>query len=40
MLTEVGKQHGLAGERIRQIEKHALVELKKLARDTGFESAA
>ncbi|WP_419995704.1 sigma-70 family RNA polymerase sigma factor [Streptomyces boninensis] len=39
-LTEVGKQHGLTRERIRQIEKHALVELKKLARDTGFESAA
>ena len=39
-LTEVGKQHGLTRERIRQIEKHALLELKKLAHDTGFESAA
>jgi RNA polymerase sigma factor (sigma-70 family) len=39
-LTEVGKEHGLTRERIRQIEKHALLELKKLARDTGFESAA
>ncbi|MFC7221332.1 RNA polymerase sigma factor RpoD/SigA [Streptomyces polyrhachis] len=39
-LTEVGKQHGLTRERIRQIEKHALVELKKLARDTGFDEAA
>ncbi|KIF72867.1 hypothetical protein QR77_00285 [Streptomyces sp. 150FB] len=32
--------HGLVRERIRQIEKHAPVELKKLARGTGFESAA
>ncbi|GGX21840.1 sigma-70 family RNA polymerase sigma factor [Streptomyces chryseus] len=39
-LTEVGKQHGLTRERIRQIEKHALLELKRLAHDTGFESAA
>jgi RNA polymerase primary sigma factor len=39
-LTEVGKEHGLTRERIRQIEKHALMELKKLARDTGFEAAA
>ncbi|MEV0528386.1 sigma-70 family RNA polymerase sigma factor [Streptomyces sp. NPDC050439] len=39
-LTEVGKQHGLTRERIRQIEKHALLELKKLARDTGFDAAA
>ncbi|KOT98411.1 MULTISPECIES: sigma-70 family RNA polymerase sigma factor [Streptomyces] len=39
-LTEVGKEHGLTRERIRQIEKHALLELKKLARDTGFEAAA
>ncbi|WP_156727060.1 sigma-70 family RNA polymerase sigma factor [Streptomyces apocyni] len=39
-LTEVGKQHGLTRERIRQIEKHALIELKKLARDTGFDAAA
>ncbi|MGW6274751.1 sigma-70 family RNA polymerase sigma factor, partial [Streptomyces sp. NPDC055060] len=38
-LTEVGKQHGLTRERIRQIEKHALLELKKLARDTGFDAA-
>ncbi|MFE4849054.1 RNA polymerase sigma factor RpoD/SigA, partial [Streptomyces sp. NPDC056689] len=29
-LTEVGKEHGLTRERIRQIEKHALLELKKL----------
>ncbi|AEW94556.1 MULTISPECIES: sigma-70 family RNA polymerase sigma factor [Streptomycetaceae] len=35
-LTEVGKQHGLTRERIRQIEKHALVELKRMARDTGL----
>ncbi|MEU8350718.1 hypothetical protein AB0C60_14780, partial [Streptomyces sp. NPDC048845] len=33
-------QHGLTRERIRQIEKHALLELKKLARDTGFDAAA
>ncbi len=39
-LTEVGKQHGLTRERIRQIEKHALLELKKLADDTGFDAAA
>jgi RNA polymerase sigma factor (sigma-70 family) len=39
-LTEVGKQHGLTRERIRQIEKHALMELKKLAHDTGFDAAA
>ncbi|MBZ6231135.1 RNA polymerase sigma factor RpoD/SigA [Streptomyces olivaceus] len=39
-LTEVGKEHGLTRERIRQIEKHALLELKKLARSTGFEAAA
>ncbi|WP_406436847.1 sigma-70 family RNA polymerase sigma factor [Streptomyces sp. NBC_00631] len=39
-LTEVGKEHGLTRERIRQIEKHALLELKKLARSTGFEPAA
>ncbi|OON76004.1 sigma-70 family RNA polymerase sigma factor [Streptomyces tsukubensis] len=39
-LTEVGKQHGLTRERIRQIEKHALLELKRLAHDTGFDAAA
>jgi RNA polymerase sigma factor (sigma-70 family) len=39
-LTEVGKEHGLTRERIRQIEKHALLELKRMARDTGFEPAA
>ncbi|MER7787689.1 sigma-70 family RNA polymerase sigma factor [Streptomyces sp. NPDC097640] len=39
-LTEVGKQHGLTRERIRQIEKHALLELKKMARQTGFDEAA
>lgn len=39
-LTEVGKQHGLTRERIRQIEKHALMELKKLADATGFSAAA
>ncbi|MFJ7421767.1 RNA polymerase sigma factor RpoD/SigA [Streptomyces uncialis] len=39
-LTEVGKEHGLTRERIRQIEKHALLELKRLARDTGFDAAA
>ncbi|WP_105971988.1 sigma-70 family RNA polymerase sigma factor [Streptomyces geranii] len=39
-LTEVGKEHGLTRERIRQIEKHALMELKKLARDTGFDAVA
>jgi RNA polymerase primary sigma factor len=40
-LTEVGKQHGLTRERIRQIEKHALADLKRMARDTGlsFEAA-
>jgi RNA polymerase primary sigma factor len=35
-LTEVGKQHGLTRERIRQIEKHALADLKRMARDTGL----
>ncbi|MEU8680609.1 sigma-70 family RNA polymerase sigma factor [Streptomyces sp. NPDC048611] len=39
-LTEVGKQHGLTRERIRQIEKHALLELKQMAHDTGFDAAA
>ncbi|WP_299537783.1 RNA polymerase sigma factor RpoD/SigA [uncultured Streptomyces sp.] len=39
-LTEVGKEHGLTRERIRQIEKHALVELKRMAHDTGFDAAA
>jgi RNA polymerase sigma factor (sigma-70 family) len=39
-LTEVGKQHGLTRERIRQIEKHALLELKKMARANGFDAAA
>ena len=38
-LTEVGKQHGLTRERIRQIEKHALAELKKIADHAGFEAA-
>ncbi|MFF7632428.1 sigma-70 family RNA polymerase sigma factor [Kitasatospora sp. NPDC008050] len=38
-LTEVGKQHGLTRERIRQIEKHALAELKKIAGHAGFEAA-
>jgi RNA polymerase primary sigma factor len=35
-LTEVGKQHGLTRERIRQIEKHALADLKRMARDKGL----
>ncbi|MCZ4118500.1 sigma-70 family RNA polymerase sigma factor [Streptomyces sp. H39-S7] len=39
-LTEVGKQHGLTRERIRQIEKHALADLKRMARDTGLEYEA
>ncbi len=39
-LTEVGKQHGLTRERIRQIEKHALTELKRMAHDTGFDHEA
>ncbi|TLQ45382.1 sigma-70 family RNA polymerase sigma factor [Streptomyces marianii] len=39
-LTEVGKEHGLTRERIRQIEKHALLELKRMARNTGFDEAA
>ncbi|WP_328377393.1 sigma-70 family RNA polymerase sigma factor [Streptomyces sp. NBC_01020] len=39
-LTEVGKEHGLTRERIRQIEKHALLELKKMADDVGFDAAA
>ncbi|CAM5738941.1 RNA polymerase sigma factor OS=Streptomyces tendae OX=1932 GN=F3L20_29250 PE=3 SV=1 [Streptomyces tendae] len=40
-LTEVGKEHGLTRERIRQIEKHALLELEEeLARSTGFDAAA
>ncbi|MEU8539798.1 sigma-70 family RNA polymerase sigma factor [Streptomyces sp. NPDC048717] len=39
-LTEVGKEHGLTRERIRQIEKHALLELKKMATDTGFDAVA
>ena len=38
-LTEVGKQHGLTRERIRQIEKHALAELRKIADHAGFEAA-
>ncbi|MFJ6212575.1 sigma-70 family RNA polymerase sigma factor [Streptomyces sp. NPDC092296] len=38
-LTEVGKQHGLTRERIRQIEKHALAELKRMASHSGFEAA-
>jgi RNA polymerase sigma factor (sigma-70 family) len=38
-LTEVGKQHGLTRERIRQIEKHALAELRKIADHSGFEAA-
>jgi len=38
-LTEVGKQHGLTRERIRQIEKHALAELKRIADHAGFEAA-
>ncbi|MFH8622664.1 RNA polymerase sigma factor RpoD/SigA [Streptomyces vietnamensis] len=39
-LTEVGKEHGLTRERIRQIEKHALLELKKMAHNTGFDAVA
>ncbi len=39
-LEEVGKQFDVTRERIRQIEKHALMELKKLARSTGFDAAA
>ncbi|MFF5446852.1 sigma-70 family RNA polymerase sigma factor [Streptomyces sp. NPDC012888] len=39
-LTEVGKEHGLTRERIRQIEKHALLELKRMAHDTGFDAVA
>ncbi|MDI5967129.1 sigma-70 family RNA polymerase sigma factor [Streptomyces sp. SL13] len=39
-LTEVGKQHGLTRERIRQIEKHALLELKRMANATGFDHEA
>ncbi|MBL1067425.1 RNA polymerase sigma factor RpoD/SigA [Streptomyces sp. 7-21] len=39
-LTEVGKQHGLTRERIRQIEKHALLELKRMASASGFDAAA
>jgi RNA polymerase primary sigma factor len=39
-LTEVGKQHGLTRERIRQIEKHALADLKRMARDRGLEYEA
>ncbi|MFC5907621.1 sigma-70 family RNA polymerase sigma factor [Streptacidiphilus monticola] len=38
-LTEVGKQHGLTRERIRQIEKHALAELRRIADHAGFEAA-
>ncbi len=34
------QEHGLTRERIRQIEKHALLELKKMARDTGFDAVA
>ncbi|GAB3111706.1 sigma-70 family RNA polymerase sigma factor [Streptomyces calidiresistens] len=39
-LTEVGRQHGLTRERIRQIEKHALLELKRMADASGFDAAA
>ena len=35
-LTEVGKEHGLTRERIRQIEKHALLELKQDGPRHGF----
>jgi RNA polymerase sigma factor (sigma-70 family) len=38
-LTEVGRQHGLTRERIRQIERHALAELKRLATSSGIEAA-
>jgi RNA polymerase primary sigma factor len=39
-LTEVGKEHGLTRERIRQIEKHALADLKRMARATGLDYEA
>ncbi|WP_223167878.1 sigma factor-like helix-turn-helix DNA-binding protein [Nonomuraea sp. SYSU D8015] len=39
-LAEAGEQHGLRRGRIRQIEKQALVELKKPTRDPGSEPAA
>jgi RNA polymerase sigma factor (sigma-70 family) len=35
-LTEVGKQVGLTRERIRQIEKAALLELRELATEQGL----
>jgi RNA polymerase sigma factor (sigma-70 family) len=38
-LTEVGKEHGLTRERIRQIEKHALAELRRIAQHAGVEAA-
>jgi RNA polymerase sigma factor (sigma-70 family) len=38
-LTEVGKELGLTRERIRQIEKQALAELRELAVASGVEAA-
>ena len=38
--AEIAAELGSSPERIRQIEKHALLELKRMASDSGFDAAA